>query len=126
MSRRRTRRRLLRTRRLVFLAVFVIAALVGANFVRVVAQEQALAREKVTVLANIAMLEVQNAVLQREIERRKTTEYIEQKARELGYVKLGEGLATLRGGVPAPEQTTNTARDSDSRLARWLRFFLNR
>ncbi len=125
MSRRRTRRRSVRTRRLLFLALFVGAALVGANFVRVIAQEQALARERVAVLGDIAMLEVQNTVLGQEIERRKTPGYIEQKARELGYVRPGEGLATLRGPIPAPSRSASQA-SADSRLARWLRFFFDR
>lgn len=125
MSRKRTSARHGRTRRLVFLAVFVGASLVGANFARITAREHALGREMAGVQADIALLELQNAALRIEVERRKTNEYIVQKARELGYVRPGEGLAALRSAARSSETPLAvTQPDLRARLERWLHLFL--
>jgi len=123
MSRARTRRaRRLPTRRLVYLAVFVLAALVGSAFVRVTLQDNALAREAAGMQAEIAVLEAQQAMLRGEVALRSTPAYVEQKARDLGYVKPGEGLATVRED-PTRAASAGTASASETRLERWLRLF---
>jgi cell division protein FtsB len=126
MSRRRSRARRLPTRRLLYLAIFIIAALVGSSFVRVTLQDNALAREAAAVRAEILLLEAQQAALHAEIAMRETDAYVEQKARELGYVKPGEGLASVRGGTtPRSASNADGGRES-SRLERWLSLFFDR
>lgn len=125
MSRRRTRARRLPTRRLLYLALFVLAALVGSSFVRVTLHDNALAREAAAVRAEILMLEAQQAALNAEIAMRETDAYVEQKARELGYVKPGEGLASVRGGTAARSGSNAEARPAASRMERWLSLFFH-
>ena len=128
MSRRRTRARRLPRRRLLYLAVLVGAALVGSAFVRVTLQDNALARESLATRAQIAMLETQQSYLQAQVAARETSAYIEQKAHEYGYVKPGEGLASVRDAAP---QQTNIAREPDgretaiARVQRWFAFFFH-
>ena len=128
MSRRRTRPQRLPTRRLVFLAALIGAALVGSAFVRVTLQDNALAREAVGVQGQIAMLEAQQAVLNAQIATQQTPAYIEQKAREHGYVKPGEGLASVRDAAPQQTRTTAAPDAKETvieRLQRWLALFFH-
>ncbi len=125
MSRRRTRARRLPTRRLLYLALFLLAALVGWSFLRVTLQENALARETARVRADIALLQAQQAGLRAEVLGRETDAYVEQKARELGYVKPGEGLASLRDATPARQPRAATPPNAPSRIERWLALFFH-
>ncbi len=125
MSRRRTRARRLPTRRLLFLAIFLLAALVASSFVRVTLQDNALAREAAGARAEIGLLEAQQAGLKAEIVMHQTDAYVEQKARELGYVKPGEGLASVRDATTARSSAAIASQTSMSRLQRWLSLFLH-
>lgn len=126
MSRRRTKPERLRTRRLVCLAVFLGASLVGANFARITAREHALAREIAGVQADIVLLELQNAALKLEVERRGTSDYVVQKARELGYVRPGEGLAAVKDSRRSTTTAPSVATRGElvARIARWIALFL--
>ncbi len=123
MSRRRSRRERFRTRRVLFAAVFLGAALVGYTFVRITIQDHAIAREIAATRAEIAALGLQQGSLRAQIGLRQTDEYLEQKARELGYVRPGEGLVTTGSPASAPQ----SAREPGStRLGRWLALFFSR
>lgn len=125
MSRRTTRRaRRLPARRLLYLAVFVGAALVGSAFVRVSLQDNALAREEAAARAQIVLLEAQQAALKADVAMRETPAYVEQQAHELGYVKPGEGLASVKDVAPrsSPQQA---ATPTETRLDRWLTLFFH-
>lgn len=126
MSRRRRGSRRLPTKRLAYVAVLVAAALVGSAFVRVTLHDNALAREALAVRGQIAMLEAQQAMLNAEIATRETPAYVEQKARDYGYVKPGEGLASVRDATPRQTATGRAAEPRDilmARLQRWLALF---
>jgi cell division protein FtsB len=113
-------------RRLLYLAVLIGAAIVGSAFVRVTLQDNALARESLATRGEIAMLEAQQSYLQAEIATRQTPAYVEQKAHELGYVKPGEGLASVRDANPVPAATPKTADVKVAlvaRVQRWLALF---
>lgn len=125
MSRRRTRAHRLPTRRLVFLAIFVLAGLVGSSFVRVTVQDNALARDTAGVQAEIALLEARQAMLRADLTMRQTDAYVEQKAREQGYVKPGEGLASVRDATPAQTSERSVSEGVVSRLGRWLALFFH-
>lgn len=80
-----------------------------------------LAREAAMVQAEIAYLELRRAALEAEVALRQTDAYIERKARELGYVRPGEGLAALR----ERPQRASVAPEAEvsSRVAAWIRLF---
>lgn len=83
----------------------------------------ALAREEAAVRAEIAYLELRRAALEAEVALRYTDAYIERKARELGYVRPGEGLATLR---ERPRAAGFGGSDEvSSRIARWIAVFFS-
>lgn len=114
-------------RRLVSLALFCGAALVGSNFVRITLQDDQLARELSAVRAEIAMLEAERATWQAQIALRQTEAYIEEKARELGYVRRGEALVVVNDATPSSRPTTAPRDDSiGARLARWYALFFER
>ena len=125
MSRSRTRRRRFPARRLVYLALFILAALVGSSFVRVTLQDNALGREAAGVRGEIAVLELQQAGLKAEVAIRASDAYVEQKARDLGYVKPGEGLASVRDANPATDARAVTTASLSSRIERWLALFFH-
>lgn len=124
MSRRRTRRASV-PRRLLHLALFLLAVLVGSSFVRITLQDHALAREAAGVRAEIAIFEVQQAALRAEVALRQTDGYVEQKARELGYVKPGEGLAAVRDAPRASPNAGKTPTTTSTRFQRWLALFFH-
>lgn len=101
-----------------YLALFLLAALVGWSFLRVSVQDSALAREVLATRTDIGMLEAQQAALKADVATRRTDAYLEQKARELGYVRPGEGLASVRDARPEPSAATPAS--APSRLERWL------
>lgn len=124
-SRRRTRRERSRTKRVLFLAIFVGAALIGYTFVRVTVQDHALAREAAAARAEIAVLELQQAALKAEISVKQSETYVEQAARQLGYVRPGEGLVTVSGDGAKATTANDSAAPRSSRLARWLALFFS-
>ncbi|OLC56805.1 MAG: hypothetical protein AUH85_05180 [Chloroflexi bacterium 13_1_40CM_4_68_4] len=104
------------------------AALVGSAFVRVTLQDNALAREAVGVHGQIAMLEAQQAVLNAQIATQQTPAYIEQRARDYGYVKPGEGLASVRDGSPQQTRTSSAPDAKETileRVQRWIALFFH-
>ena len=74
------------------------------------------------------MLEAQQAVLNAQIATQQTPAYIEQKAREHGYVKPGEGLASVRDAAPQQTRTTAAPDVRESlfeRMQRWIALFFH-
>lgn len=124
MSAKRTRRKARATRRLLYVAILASVVLVGANFVRVTAQARSLDREVAGIGAEIAVLAVQQAALREQLAVRQTDAYVEQKAHELGYVRPGEGLASLRDRSSTPSSSAS-ASGLDTRLDRWLALFFH-
>ncbi len=86
-------------------------------------QDGALARETAAVRAEIALLEARQAGLKAEIAVHETDAYVEQKARELGYVKPGEGLASVRDATATRMNRAAASPSAPSRLERWLALF---
>lgn len=103
----------------------MLAALVGSSFVRVTLQDNALAREAAGVQAEIALLEAQRAMLDGELALRKTDAYVEYKARESGYVRPGEGLASVRDVTPVRASDAAAPDGVTARLGRWLALFFH-
>lgn len=111
-----------------YLGILVVAALVGSAFVRVTLLDNAVAKESLAVRGQIGLLEAQRSYLQAEVAMRETPEYVVTKARELGYVKPGEGLASVRDASPAQTSQSRGADTKDSlnaRLQRWLALFFH-
>jgi cell division protein FtsB len=124
---RQTARREIFRRRLLSLFLFCAAALIGSNFVRITLQDDQLSRELAAVRSEIAMLESERGAWEAQIALRQTEAYIEQKARELGYVRRGEALVIVNDAATASPVATLRRDDSlGARLSRWLALFFQR
>lgn len=105
------------------LAVAVLAAclLVGAAFVSVAVQGNAVARDASAMQSEIAALESELARKQALIAERQTDQYLVDKARDLGFVRPGEALvAVQRDGARAAEDAVAAG---PGRLAKWWSLF---
>ncbi len=124
LSRAGVRRSLLRLARpLVSLAILGAGLLLSGAFVGVAVQQTAVAREARAYQQQIDAERARRAELQGEIAQRKTDAYVVDKARELGYVRPGEGLIAVERSSDAKQTIATTAVGMGERLGRWLALF---
>ncbi len=93
-----------------------------AAFSGVTAQENALARSIDVLQQQIADEQARNARLQASAAEKLTPEYVTEKAKQLGFVRPGEGLIA----VERDRATSGSSRDAGgqpSRLAKWIALF---
>jgi cell division protein FtsB len=101
------------------LAGFVLAA----AFVGLTAQGNAIAREIASYRADIAAEQALHASLTGQIDRQKTSNYVEEKARDYGFVRPNESLITVQRDGQSSEGLARVASEGPSRIARWIAFF---
>ena len=126
MSRARTRKGPLASlrrfaRQTIAVAVLAVCLLVGAAFVAVAVQGNAVARDASAMQSEISALEKDLARKQALVAERQTDQYLVDKARDLGFVRPGEALvAVQRDGVRAAEDAVAAG---PGRLAKWWSLF---
>lgn len=102
--------------------VLVAGLLLAAAFVAVAVPGNAVARDAEALRAEIAQLQVSLADKQAAAAQRRTDQYVLDQAHELGFVRPGEALVSVRtdegaqGGPVAPQAPT--------RFQRWLALFI--
>ncbi len=96
--------------------------LLSVAFVGIAVQRNAVSREVAALSAQIAQEQVRHAALEAAVAEKGTEAYVADKARELGFVRPGEGLIALQGAQRAggPAATTD---ERPGRLARWIALF---
>lgn len=106
------------------LSVAVLAAglLLSGAFVGIAVQQTNVDREARVAQQQIDAALAKRAELQTEIDQRKTDAYVVDKARDLGYVRPGEGLIAVERG-PSGLPTVRLNPSDGGRLARWLAVF---
>ncbi len=123
MSRRRGRSSLVRSiRPLVSIAVLAAGLVLSGAFVGIAVRQNAVQQEGRTAQQQIDTELARQSELQAQIAQRKTDTYVIDKARELGYVRPGEGLIAVERG-PAGEPVVRINSSDGGRLGRWLTLF---
>lgn len=104
------------------MGVLAAGLVLSGAFVGIAVQQAAVDREAREAQHEIDVQKTKNAELQAEIARRQTDAYVVDKARDLGYVRPGEGLIAVdRGPSGLPVVRINSS--DGGRLARWLAVF---
>lgn len=104
------------------MGVLAAGLLLSGAFVGIAVQQGAVDREARDAQHQIDAEKAKNAELQAEIAQRQTDTYVIDKARDLGYVRPGEGLIAVdRGPSGLPVVRINPS--DGGRLARWLAVF---
>jgi cell division protein FtsB len=124
MSRRGGRRgslgRLVRP--LVSVGLLAAGLLLTGSFVGIAMRQAAVQQDVRAAQQGIDRELARRAELQAEIAERQTSAYVTEKARDLGYVRPGEGLIAVERG-PSGEPVVRINPSDGGRLGRWLAFF---
>lgn len=112
-------------RPLASLAALTAGLVLSGAFVGIAVQQGAVDRERSVAQRQIDAELARNAELRAAIDQRKTDAYVADKARELGFVRPGEGLIAIDRG-PSGEPVVRVNASDGGRLARWLAVFFGR
>ena len=106
-------------------AVGVLAGglVLASAFAGITIQENALAREITALNGQIASEQTRNASLQASAAEKKSSDYVIDKAKELGFVWPWEALIAVQRDADARAHATPAA-ERPSRIARWIALFL--
>ena len=123
-SRHRRRPRRVRFGRSLAAVSLALAGLVlAAAFVGLTVQGNAIAREIAGYRTDLVADQAQHDALVAQIANQKTADYVQQKAREYGYIAPNESLLTVQRDGQASNASARTASEGPSRIARWFAFF---
>ena len=122
-KRRRSKDPRLPLRPAVAAAVLVIGLVLASAFASVTIQENALARTIDELRTQIAYERAYSAQLQASAAEKKSTDYVIEKAKQLGWVWPWEALIAVQRDANARAQST-PASERPSRMARWLALFV--
>ncbi len=126
MSRRRGRSPFARlVRPLLSLGLLAAGLVLSGAFVGIAVRENAVRSDVRSAQAQIEAERARRAELQAELAQRKTDTYVIDKARDLGYVRPGEGLIAVERG-PSGEPIVRVNASDGGRLGRWLAVFFGR
>lgn len=117
--RSRRRRSTPLVRPLVSLAALAAGLVLSGAFVAIAVQQTSVDRERQAAQQQIDAELARNADLLAAIDQRKTDTYVVDKARELGFVRPGEGLIAI-DRAPSGEPVVRLNSSDGGRLARWL------
>jgi cell division protein FtsB len=105
----------------VFLA---LAGLVlAAAFVGLTVQGNAIAREIAAYRNDLTADQAQYDALNAQIANQKTADYVQQKARDYGYIAPNESIIAVQRDPQTSDGLARTVREGPSRIARWFTFF---
>jgi hypothetical protein len=119
---RRRNRRFVPGRPLIAAGVLCAGLVIAMAFAGVTIQENALARTIATLNAQISSEEAQRTRLQASAAEKKTTDYVIEKAKQLGWVWPWEALIAVQRDAEARAQVT-AGSDRPSRVSRWIALF---
>jgi cell division protein FtsB len=126
MSRRRGRSPLARIARpLASLGLLGAGLVLSGAFVGIAVRQNAVQQEARIAQQQIEAARARNVELQAEIAQRKTEAYVIDRARDLGYVRPGEGLIAVERG-PSGEPIVRVNASDGGRLGRWIALFFGR
>ncbi len=122
-QRRRSRSPLTRwTRPLLSVGLLAAGLVLSGAFVGIAVRQNSVQHEARTFQQQIDAELARRAELQAELAQRKTDTYVIDKARDLGYVRPGEGLIAVERG-PSGEPIVRVNASDGGRFGRWLALF---
>lgn len=86
-------------------------------------QGNAIAREIAGYRGDIVADQAQHEGLAAQIANQKTADYVQQKARDYGYIAPNESLIAVQRDGQATDALARTVSEGPSRIARWFAFF---
>jgi cell division protein FtsB len=95
----------------------------AAAFVGLTIQGNAIAREIAGYRNDKAAEQAQYDALAAQIANQKTADYVQQKARDFGYIGPTESIIAVQRDGQASDALARTVSEGPSRIARWLGFF---
>ena len=119
----RRRRRSRSYRPFAALGALVGGLVLASAFAGVTIQENALSREITTLNGQIASEQARNASLQASSAEKKSTDYVIDKAKDLGFVWPWEALIAVQRNANAQAAAT-PVNERPSRIARWVALFM--
>jgi cell division protein FtsB len=123
-SRRRRRSPRLRFGRTVAAVSLALTGLVlAAAFVGLTVQGNAIAREIAGYHNDIAAEQAEYEGLAAQIANQKTADYVQEKARDYGYIGANESLLSVQKDGQASDALARTVSEGPSRIARWFKYF---
>ncbi|TMC42180.1 MAG: hypothetical protein E6J23_11810 [Chloroflexi bacterium] len=123
-SRHRRRSRRVRFGRNLAAVSLALAGLVlAAAFVGLTVQGNAIAREIAGYRSDLVADQAAHDALGAQIANQKTADYVQQKARDYGYIGANESLITVQRDGQASAASARAVSDGPSRIARWFAFF---
>ena len=120
---RRGRRGPRAVRSLGALALSLAGLVLAAAFVGITVQANAIAREIAGYHADIAAGQAELAARTAHIAYQQTPDYVREKARDYGYIGANESLIAVERSGEMSVPSSEAARVSFSRIARWVTFF---
>ena len=121
-SRRRSSR--VRFGRSVAAVSLALAGLVlAAAFVGLTIQGNAIGREIAGYHSDLAADQAQYESLAAQIANQKTADYVQQKARDYGYIAPNESIIAVQRDEQASDALARTVSQGPSRIARWFTYF---
>lgn len=110
-------------RPLLSLGLLTAGLILSGAFVGIAVQGSVVDRSRDSLIEEIAKLERLNEEKRREVERRKTEDYVVETARDYGYVRPGEGLIAVEGGEPRQGAFVDVKAFDADRIGRWIAVF---
>lgn len=105
------------------LGILTAGLILSGAFVGIAVQGSVVDRSRDSLIEQIAQLERLNEEKRREVERRRTEDYIVETARDYGYVRPGEGLIAVEGADPRQGALVDVQAFDADRIGRWIAVF---
>ena len=109
-------------RPLLSIGVLAFGLLLSGAFVGIAVRQNAVSSEARMAQQEIEAATARRLELEAQIAQRKTDSYVVDKARELGYVRPGEGLIAIEFG-PSGEPVLRINPSDGGRFGRWIALF---
>ena len=97
--------------------------MLAAAFVGLTVQGNAIGREIAGYHRDLAADQTQYEALAAQIANQKTADYVQQKARDYGYIAPNESIIAVQRDRQPSDVLARTVSEGPSRIARWLTFF---
>jgi len=110
-------------RSLAAVSLALAGLVLAAAFVGLTVQGNAIAREIAGYHNDLVADQAQYNALTAQIANQKTADYVQQKARDYGYIAPNESIIAVQRDGQASDALARTVREGPSRIARWFSFF---